>query len=107
MRARVANSLRWWQYLAVLVGLVVVMSAVAPLAMSANQDNSGSVPVIVMARMRVNWCASRADGTDYAGTSDAPTMILAVDRLQSARGNVYPSHVGGRTVLDTSSSFRC
>ena len=107
MSARVANSLRWRQYLAVLVGLVVVMSAVAPLAMYANQDDNGSVPVIVMARLRVNWSASRDDGTDHAGASNVPTMILIVDTLQSARSNVYPSHVGGRTVLDTSSSFRC
>jgi len=104
--ARVANSLRWWPHLAVLVGLVVALSAVAPLAMAANEDE-GSVPVIVMARMRVNWCAARYDGTDSTCTSNVPTMILAVDTLQSTRDNVYPSHVSGRTVLDTSSSFRC
>ena len=107
MSARIANSLRWWQYLAVLVGLVVVMSSVAPLAMSGNQEDGGSVPVIVMARMRVNWCASRGDGTDHACASSVPTMILALETSESTQDKVYPSHVDGRTVLDTSSSFRC
>jgi hypothetical protein len=74
--------------------------------MFPHQDDNGSVPVIVMARMRVNWYASRNDDTDHAGTSKVP-MILAVDTLQSTWDNFYPSHVGGRTVLDISSSFRC
>ena len=103
----VVDSLQWWQRLAVLVGLVVIICSVTPLAMSTNQDKDHGVPVSAIGRMRVNWCASAHDGTNRASTSRVPTTIPAVDNLQLKKDHASPSYVDGRSVLDSSCSLRC
>jgi len=105
--ARAIKLLGLWQGFAVLVGLAVIMCSLFPLAVSADQDDNDSVPEFFIASMGGYWCESRRGGRDRAGTSRAPTLIVAVEALQPTRNYVDPGHVGDRTVLDISSSFRC
>jgi hypothetical protein len=105
---RVLNSLQWWQCLAVVVGLAVVICSATPLAMSADQSDDESAPVIVIARMRVNWCSSTQHTTNRSSTSTVPTIVVADDdHLQSKQDKVYPKHVDGRSLLASSCSLRC
>src|SRR5262249_20855488 len=106
MSAHLVNSLGWWHGSAVLVGFVLMFS-IATFAVSADQDDNDNVPVFLVTNVQVNWCDSRHDGSDRAGTLKPPTMIFGVDTLQSTRDYDYSRHVSGRTVLDISSSLRC
>jgi len=105
--ARFVNSLPWWQGLAVLVGLVVLLGSLTPLVASAEQEGGESVPVVAIARTGVSSSASSGNRTDRASTSKAAAMILVADTFQSARDQVSPRVVSNRSVLDVSSSFRC
>jgi len=102
----VVNSLRWWQCLAAFVGVVIVMCSITPFAVAADQGDNEGAPVIVIARMRVNWCASAYDGANPAATN-APMTVLATDRLQSGRDKLCPKHVDGQSLLDSCCSLRC
>jgi hypothetical protein len=104
---RVVNSLKWWQCLAVVVGLSVVMCSATPLAMATDQSDDEGTPVIVIARLRVNWCASTQDSANHSCTSTVSTTVVAEDNLQSKQDNVDSGHIDGRSLLVSSCSLRC
>jgi len=106
VNARLVNSFGWWQGFTVLVGLVIIMSSMTPLA-ATDEDDSDSAAGFAIPSMCVNWCESRHSGSYRAGTIKAATIILAVNTLQSTRDYVHPRHAGGRTVLDISAALRC
>lgn len=102
MSTPAVNSLRWWQCLAVLVGLVVVVCSAAPLASSTDQNDDGA-PVVVVAGIRVN-CRSTNHSSHRTFTPGTP---VAVDGPLSRLDRSYPKGLDTRSVLHSSCSLRC